>query len=777
MTSLRTLFAQASWPGKRRPGLLFWACVISFFVGLIELGDPLDYAMRVARAKIMSRPASGQIVVIGIDSKSLEEMNRWPWPRGHMAEVLDKALAMGARRVFFDNNMAAQTTEVEDRKFADALKRANGRAYLATRFVIDQTTHSRTDYVPLPEFSQNAKLVNINGWFNAWGVVPELPYAMTVKGIQAPTMAAMLADKHGPMGASFPVDYSIDPRTTPVISIVDVMRDRVSAHEFAGKDVIVAPTTVELGDMVVIPGHGMMSGVFVHVVGAETLRLGNPVNGGWIWIWLVGAIAAALTLRVRQNLPRRATLALIVLGLIVAPVFLEMWLVFVDVSAALTLLGVIGSVRLWSRFRKSLHDSSRTNLVSGMKNLVALEEASVSTGAAIVAIKINNFLAIKSSISEELAKPLIDEFARRLLVGASDQNLYQGDDGVFVLVLEGAAALSIGDHIDATHALFRTPLIVESKPIHVHVTFGVDQSEERALSNRLGGAILAAEDAGKQGLRWQWTDAEKTANVTRRVQLMSQLDRAIEEGQIWVAYQPKLDLRSNRLCGAEALVRWSHPELGMIAPDEFIRLAEEENCIGHLTAFVLEQAIDTAASVFRHGRRFEMSVNLSPRSSGTMAVDSLIYRLLEQGGLPSNLLTLEVTETATMTSDGVFVTLLEELNARGINISVDDYGTGWSTLEYLKTIPATEVKIDKTFISHIDRSVNDRLMVESTIQMAHSMRRMVVAEGVENAEVLHCLKRLGCDKAQGYLIGRPMRRAALLEVLEKDARESLSRFG
>jgi EAL domain-containing protein (putative c-di-GMP-specific phosphodiesterase class I) len=290
---------------------------------------------------------------------------------------------------------------------------------------------------------------------------------------------------------------------------------------------------------------------------------------------------------------------------------------------------------------------------------------------------------------------------------------------------------------------------------------------DRSLANRLGSALVAADEAASDGLRWKEYDPAKLKDAAWRLSLLSQLDAAIEAGDLWVAYQPKLDLPTQTIVGAEALVRWTHPEKGPISPMEFILAAEQSDRIEKLTVFVLERAIGAAAVVNSRGMDFQVSVNLSARLIDHPDLVAIITDLLQKHRLAPNRLTLEITETAALSSGGTGLDALLELRFMGVEISIDDYGTGLSTLDYLKKIPATEIKIDKSFIQAIEKSRSDKLLVHSTIQLAHSLGQKVVAEGVEDHATLLALERMGCDLIQGYLIGRPMNFRALLRHLDE----------
>jgi diguanylate cyclase len=248
--------------------------------------------------------------------------------------------------------------------------------------------------------------------------------------------------------------------------------------------------------------------------------------------------------------------------------------------------------------------------------------------------------------------------------------------------------------------------------------------------------------------------------------LLARLDQAVERGEIWVAYQPKIDLTTGRIIGAEALARWNHPEKGDVPPSQFIPAAERNGRIENLTAHILDSAVAATAGIHQAGHTsFSVAVNLSARLLDSPGLLGMVRTILQRHKLPPHCLILEITETTAMASRDDVLDTLEALTALGIRLSIDDYGTGFSTLDYLKRIPADEIKIDRSFISMLEKSQSDRIMVHSTIQLAHSLGRRVVAEGVENATVLSELRLMQCDYVQGYHTGRPMKFLDLVDKL------------
>lgn len=755
----------------RGNGILLWACLLSLICGVVEFGLPLENMLRYVRNEIRPQQASGDIVVVGIDGRSLNETKkRWPWPRADLAKMVDELNEAGAKRIFFDFNFDSYTDTENDRAMIDAMKRAPGKVFLATRFVEDQATGQRTEHVNIPEFAAVSQGVNINMWVDPFGVPQGFLYQTEVGGMVYPSMAAMMANVSGETDKFFRADYATTESSIPKLSAVDVLRGRSDPKSIEGRDVVIASSTIELGDMYRLPGANLTSGVYFTVLAAETLKRGIPVEYSWFGPWLIAIILTAVFMRSQRKLLRRSIFGIGVVGLLMIPLLLEQNLIFVETIPALIAFVIVGIARVRANFRKQLHDSGITNNVSGLLNLAALHEVEAKLGSTLIALKIHNYLAIKSTVPKGHEKDLIDQIVSRISLGVERSNLYQSDDGAFVWIADDVSHATVVERIDALHSIFRSTIKVGDQSVNLFITFGIDRDETRSLANRASSAILAADDGAKNGERWSLSDSDKSKERAAQLFLVGRIDQAINNGEIWVAYQPKLEIATNRICGAEALVRWTHPDRGVISPDEFIKMAEEQDRIDNLTLHVLEHAIKTSAAINNHGVNFEIAANLSPRAFAGLPIDAIASAMLAKYRLPAHCLTLEITETATMRPNGEFIAVLERLRAIGINISVDDYGTGLSTLEYLRAIPSNEVKIDRSLINQIDFSAESRMIVNSTIQMVHSLGRTVVAEGVETEAILKLVSQMGCDKAQGYLISKPIRFRDMWNMISGEAK-------
>ncbi len=251
-------------------------------------------------------------------------------------------------------------------------------------------------------------------------------------------------------------------------------------------------------------------------------------------------------------------------------------------------------------------------------------------------------------------------------------------------------------------------------------------------------------------------DEEKDQNSVRYLTLTGDLRRAIQEGQLTLFYQPKINLKQNRIVAVEALIRWIHPEHGFIPPDDFIDKAEQTGVIGDMTEWVLNTAVAQAAAWRERGLEIDMAVNISARLLNDFEIVEMVDQSLRKWQIPPESLILEVTENALMDDPAKAMEVITALAALRSRISIDDFGTGYSSLGYLKDLPANEMKIDKCFVQSMHESESDATIVQSTVGLAHGLGLKVVAEGIETEEHCRELAAIDCDVGQGYLFSKPL---------------------
>lgn len=734
---------KATTPARR---ILFWPIAITLACGLLEIGMPLDRLFENARDAIRSRAADGQIVVVKIDDRTVKLL---PWPARRVVEakVTDTLFELGARRVIFDLPFATPSMAGDDAAMVRAFERHRGRVVVGARFEVDRATGVRRALRPIPSVRASAMIGTYNVRLNAIGYVSGIPYAGNLGGTRYPSLAAILAGKSGGVDELFEPDFAIEYLTIPAVSMVDVVRRGPGASVVAGRDVIVGTTAESLGDIRMVPRQGPIPGVYIHAIAAETLRRATPLELGW-WPFYAFAVAAAVAY---VHTPTRRSRVAMAVGsaaaLAFVPVALDAHNMEVDVVPATLLFGC-AVVRRWLYARKG------ANPVSGLPTLVPSRHEAVTWPATIVGLKLRNYLDLRATLSDREDKAVVAEVVRRLRIAGSVDELMHVDDA-FIWRTDLPASQPLFDHIEGLFAIMSSPIEVESRRLDLSVAFGIDDERDAALSHRVGNVQISADRAGSVGSKFQVHDPKEVIDVDFRLSLPSRIDAAIAAGEIWVAYQPKLALREKQVSGAEALIRWTHPERGAIRPDEFIPAVEQANRIDRLTYFVLDTAMRDARKMDAIAPHFTVAVNLSARSLDDSTFAGRVVSMLREHGLAPSRLTLEITESFPLHADGPALRTLHELRAVGVNLSIDDYGTKFSTLQYLGQIPASEIKIDQLFIRNVHTEKVDEIMVAHTINLAHDLGLRVVAEGVESPAAMDKLRKLGCDVVQGYLIGRP----------------------
>ena len=394
---------------------------------------------------------------------------------------------------------------------------------------------------------------------------------------------------------------------------------------------------------------------------------------------------------------------------------------------------------------------------------------------ALLHINLDRFKLLNDSLGHEVADQLLQKMARRLINALPEADTIarlSGDE--FAVLFDAYGNLSSLARV-ATRLLakLRVPVTVEGHELVVSASMGVsllpDNAREiSALVSQSNMAMQHAKHLG--GNNFQFYTDSLQASTLERLQLENHLRKAIEERQLTVFYQPKLCLATGKLNAAEALIRWEHPQWGMVPPGDFIGLAEETGLIVPLGEFVLRQACWQACEWQRQGLApIRVSVNLSVHQLRQGKLVSLVCQVLEETGLDPQYLELELTESQLLDSVEHIIATFQQLRDLGVKLAIDDFGTGYSSLSYLKRIPVDYVKIDQTFIRGLGQGREDAAITRAIIAMAHGLALKVVAEGVEDQQQLDFLRGERCDEVQGYLISRPMQADGLAELLRKNA--------
>lgn len=452
-----------------------------------------------------------------------------------------------------------------------------------------------------------------------------------------------------------------------------------------------------------------------------------------------------------------------------------------DASGGVTMvLGITRDVTTRKQAEERIQYLAHFDALTGLPNRAQLNDLvkfAVSLAqrnqepVALMFLDLDNFKDINDTLGHSVGDALLVELGRRLRRALREEDAVSrlgGDE--FIFLLYGVDAVGAAHVAQKLLDVIDEPYRIEHYDLNVTDSIGIalyprDGADLETLLRSADAAMYRAKQEGRHG--FCFFTAEMQARSARQLQLVNALRQALERGQLQVHYQPQVSLRDGRIVGAEALLRWTHQELGSVSPVEFIRAAEDSGLILSIGEWVLRQAARQAKTWMQDGLApLVMAVNLSVVQFRHSDLPNLVTRILGEAGLPPEYLELELTEGVAMHDPQSVIAVMNDLHGRGVRMSIDDFGTGYSSLSQLKKFKVYKLKIDQSFVRDISTDSEDRAIVGAIIHMAQSLGLQTIAEGVETAGQLAFLREQGCDEMQGYFYSKPLP-AAEFEVFAR----------
>jgi EAL domain-containing protein (putative c-di-GMP-specific phosphodiesterase class I)/CHASE2 domain-containing sensor protein/GGDEF domain-containing protein len=785
-------------PAKRGAGFVALAAALAL-ANAANLMRPVDDGLAELRFRLLARPPSQTLTTVEIDAGSLRAAGRWPWGRERFARAIDNLEAAGARTVAFDVDFSAAASPEADKALAEAIGRRPGSVVLPT-FVQRTTAMSdggqMVESSPLGALSAEALLASVNVPVDDDGRVRRYAYGFADSAAPRQSIAALLAGQPAGHSGEFLIDYGVRAKDLPRLSFEDVYEGRFDPKLVAGRQVLIGATALELGDEFATPRHGTLSGVFVHALAYESLRQGRALTQ----LSPLAALALAL-LAAGLTRPRRGPVDLKRLlqrhfALAAGAVALPLWLQAVaPVSAQTGLVLLAQAITLaWTvraelarRAAQIVHEREASLLHLAMhepetqlpnrRALTAEIAGRIGGGEpgelAVIAVGVDRYPVMRALIGYGRANQVMRQLAERLATTTGETHIAHLSTSVLGLALSAETPEALGERLRALEQMdpsFR----VETHAVDAFVRLGVARrgpdgdTAEMLLEN----ASVALDEARKRDRRAVAFDPAVFVDPAMNLALMSEMRDGLKAGELALHYQPKLDLASGEVTSVEALVRWKHAARGWVAPDAFIPVAEETGNIRALTDWALEAALADQITLREAGLAVNVALNVSAK---LLEDRDFRERVMRRVGWAASDLTFEITETAVVQNPQAAMAAIDAWRDAGIGIAIDDYGAGLSSLAYLKMIEADELKLDKSLIDLLDRKERDRLILKSTVDLAHSLGLKVTAEGVESEAVRRELAALGCDLVQGYLIAPALPLGDLLRFLTSAGRPPLKR--
>ncbi|MEQ5786851.1 EAL domain-containing protein [Erythrobacter sp. NFXS35] len=739
---------------RKRIKVAIFAILFGLVSAAIDLPLPAEDGFRIVRAKLRERPVPQDIVMIAVDDPTLNELGVSMPSRKEEGEVINRLVESGVEKIVFDRAHADPETPQADAQFARTLERHRGRVWLGMLPEEDVELQKNPAILPLETFRERAGMASMVGYLSPFGLSAQFPTDSVNQGVRYPSISAVLAGYDGPPIRYRP-DFAFNPHSVPTYRYVDILRGRVDADELAGKNAIIGQTFTKSTDIFRHPRYGRVPGAYYHVLAAHTLKQGTPLELMWFPAMLVAGIAILMQAIGRSRSSRPLWIA--AFGLPIATLGLDEAGINADVMSALLAMGAaaLGFYRLAKKYYSSEVDAMTTSALS-------LEKTNAERD--IYALKISNL----SEISEDWSARELGEFVNTLITyvkGPGDAGDVAFERDVLVWFAPRMEAGSLERHADGLATMLKTAISYDWQSTSSAPALGIDTNYALPVGQRIKKAMQAADDAASRGARFIINDAAYLEARNHRLEIVRVLEKGLRDRIVGVAYQPKIDLATGRIVGAETLIRWKPDGKEFVNPQELVLAAEANDRINELTLIVMEAALSEGRQAIAFDPGFKLAINMSAKSLSDTHLLFEMMMIMGRVGFPAENLTLELTETAKL-EDKLIAPQIAALKQRGIGLSIDDFGTGQSNLEYLEKLPSSELKIDKKFVQQMARSEESRAVVRATIEIAHSLGKVVVAEGVETEAVAAELRAMGCDQAQGFLFSHAISMAELLAMMD-----------
>lgn len=752
---------------------LAWALIFTTLMAVAMLLEPLDWMIWNLQARMSNQAPSGEIVFVQADI-SLSDPSA-PSQRLKLARALDRIRAEGAERVFIDAVFSEPANNPQaDRLLAQALDAWGQRAIFVDR--VDITPGGlRQEYRTLPRFRSGNSVV-WSAFTRAWPeFMWQMPYAYrTSEGLQ-PSLAAALTKREINTVDEFQIDYGYRSRSIPAVTLESLAAATQTGDRtpLAGKTLVIGAPRNPAHPEMPVPGQFASPPSFVSIFAAETLKRGPPayLPGVTVLVLVAGLLAAGAISARKER--RYFGYAVAVSAPIYAAVVGPGLSLRLELSYCLPLVLFFALFRWRANWKRRI---AQTDLDTGLPTLRAFGLSltrRTDEGGHVVVAKIHGYEAILKTLDGTQRAAYVGKLVERLRV--ADPRLAVFIDGHYLAWrVDHDDERKLRGHLEGLRAIFAAPVSVGGYSIDVGITFGAARIDPVQRDRSLAAALAAVEETTEALEPVKLAAELPESDSLWDLSLRARIDAAMEAGEVFCVYQPKMNIVTDCIVGVEALVRWEDPERGFIPPLHFIMQCEKAGRMEYLTRYVLQSACSAGRLLHFRGSHITMSVNISATLLSDMRIVGIVRNVLQATDFDANYLVLEITETARIHDLTQARSVLKALKALGTYLSMDDFGVGAANFEALEALPFDEIKIDRRFVAGAAASSKARAITASIVGLGASTRIAVVAEGAETAADLQMLRDIGCWQVQGYALARPMPLINLLTFIGADQAEASS---
>jgi EAL domain-containing protein (putative c-di-GMP-specific phosphodiesterase class I)/CHASE2 domain-containing sensor protein len=724
--------------------------VVCGTLGALNLFLPLSLGLTALQSKIAVKPVSGDIVVVGIDSPSISEVGRWPWPRDKQAELIRKIDAYGPASIYIDIGYQGDTTPSADLALRDTLQNLQ-----APIKVIASVT--RTENGSVNTIFSNPSVVGSVDTVTPYmpylfGFVWEMPTSIDGKQGRLPSVAASMAGLKDEGPSTFPINFAFDPGTIQHIPSKDVINQTTRPNQMKGKTVILGVTDIAQNDVHAMPGWGQQPGVFFHVLAAETIKYGLPQNWGWIAFF-----GAALGLSLIQLTVRGLKYsAHISWAGAASMLIISTWLLTLHiVNNPAPGLALIVGVGILIAQQKSALIRSQRNATTGYFNMTGYLVEEVVSNAIFIGANVTRAETRLGYVRQEDKIAIMKEVGHRLSTVIDEQQLTHNDDQQFFWEMPSIPTQKLSDHLEGMRQLFSEPLIIDGRKIDIDIHFGVDRNVNNNVKIRLMSALEASVDASRSQSTFKIaTTLEFDALL--RSQFSSEFETAINNGDIDLMLEAQKNLKNNAVESAAASLRWTHPAYGQIDTAKLFAMARDTGNLKRVSRYLCEQSIKSAGRLVEEWPDFAVSVKISTEVILSEGFGSEMLQCAQNANCSPANVTFEVLEIHEHKFSQQARSALFALQQLGFKIGIGNFGITDADIDFIKKFQPDEIVLAKSFSAELLGSTSNEIFAVGALRIASASHIITTADGIDDRDVLAALRRHSCARGRGKIIGIPM---------------------
>jgi EAL domain-containing protein (putative c-di-GMP-specific phosphodiesterase class I)/CHASE2 domain-containing sensor protein len=719
-------------------------------LGAVGFLQPVSLLLYTFQTKAAIKPVSGNIVVVGIDSDSINSIGRWPWPRDKQAELLKKIDGYNPNSIYIDVAYQGRTNKAAD----DMLRNAVETTAAPTEFV---ALAVRGNDGAVRTIFSNAAVVGTKTSVSAYlpylfGYVWELPTTIATEKGPLQSVAASMAKRDIPPLTNFRINYGYDPSSIPIVSAKGVIEKSIDQNKLKGKTVILGVTDVTQNDVHSMPGWGERAGVLFHVMGAETLKDGMPKEWGWLPFFAIAAAISALYLSGRSFQYSRPINWTAAFGILSLSTWLTTLHIGNDPVPALALLGTVG---FYIARQKAALLRSKRHTETGISDMTGYMVEEVVSSALFVGATLSRAETRLGYVLPKDELTITKEVARRLSTVIDEQQLTHNENKQFLWEMPNIPTGKLAEHLEGLRQLFSEPLVIDGRKIDVDINFGVDRNTNNNIKIRMNNALAASVAASLSQSTFKIATTDDFRSYLKS-QFASELEASIANGDIELMLEGQKNLANNLVETAEAAIRWTHPAHGQIATSELFKLARDSGNLPKLSDYLCEQTMIAAGCLAKQIPDFALSVKISMDIVMTPNFATKMLRIAQENECKPAYIIFNVIGVHDYQNNELARKAFRDLQRHGFGVGVGDFGMSHTDLNLLEIFKPRQMFLAKSFSAELLGSTSNQMFASSALRIARASNIITTADGIDDRDVLLALSRSGCDRGQGKIISMPL---------------------